>query len=93
MAIIVVLTWLYAAWLTLSIILSVTRCHYTGLLEASRTYQLLMVLSFTFSVFIFILATLFTKNIVSRDAISAANSISITYTIVHRLVFVLLLSY
>lgn len=77
-----VLTWLYAAWLTVFIVLSITRAHYTGLFRTSRTHQLSIALSATLSLSVSILASLFTKNIVTQDVVSAANSISITYTMV-----------
>ncbi len=69
------------------------RIHYMGLLRTSRTHQLSIILTLTLFLFTFILATLFTKNIISRDVISAANSISVTYTVVRRPAFVLLFLY
>ncbi len=88
-----VFTWLYAAWLTIFIVLLVTRFYYTGLLRVSQTYQLLIAFSITLLLFIFILASLLTLNIITRDIISAIISISITYIIVRRLVPALMLQY
>jgi ABC-type transport system involved in multi-copper enzyme maturation permease subunit len=82
MAAILILTWLYAAWLALFIILLTLRFYVTGLLQTGQTYRLLVTLSSTFFVFTNLFAALFTKNIVSREAVSATNSISMTYTMV-----------